>query len=663
MSDSLALFENRLKHVFENPSFLGSPLLTVLDELQVALCASRLDARIVDPEKGSYVISSAAKREWNEDTRKWQLLQEDSDQESNWSLEVASDVLVAPAKIRTALRTSKHTLRVEFKKPFRFKERDNDSTLVEIILWIPDALAGLARTGQTFGSSDDDIQHLLCCMNASLEITRGAVAQLDPLGYDAFKSLEDNDSRTFLAKVFEWLDSWLKGLLTTRTDLDKRKKQLSKYLFLNQFFWVMSSRTADFGSAACPAPTAGLATVMPVFLEQQRDHLKRLFQQPRTFGMTWSWKEASEEISNIRLDSRSLFSAFPADTGLSLYVEDWPGEIVKALPMDPNLSPSQLERFNLFRELTEKAHKSAGREVGLQEGDKLDLFAVPVLVGRDPLFVVTMSLPVRLAARERAELAAHIRALGGMMRSHEQVYEMARCSREREEENSFERKQSVMSRNVLIDRSVSQLVGPIPSTIVNPLRSTLEEAERTQSNKVQVPLNVVREVIQSCEQVLDRAARISERFCGGSKEPIDVIEALHTAIAAIPKSSRPRLHLDYDPVSSWRTLGIRDALTTALSQIIFTASKACAENDPFYIRVRKRLEDPFLAGDVRLEFLENRKAGNRVPFESIANSNEAFSDAHFEVIKANGVIEFDTTVREDEHIFDACCVVKLPIIP
>jgi hypothetical protein len=643
-----------LSDLFADPSFLGSPLLTVLDELQVALDASRLDAAVVEPGKEPSTISSATRRECGEDKRNWKPSdQQGSAQGIAWWLETPDCVLPADTKIRSALSASSRRLRFQFSRPPSFHEGEKNFTLTEITIWIPDSSQLFVKTESAIIPSQVP-SSVIPSINACLELAVQTPVHEDPLqGSRVFGRLA-GDSRTILLGAFEALDRSLKSLLRARGD-----KELSKYLFLNQFFWV-TDRASDPVRPSKPESTSNLATVMPVFLDPQEESLKYFFEKEVDVKPAWpsKWEEAVKWLNNTQLDSRSLFSAFPADTRLSLYVEDWPSEIKKALPTDPTEQPE----FDLFSQLTKNAHQRAGEDVGLKEDGTLNLFAVPVLVGDQPLFVVTMSIPRGLSREERADLAARIRAIGWMMRSHERMYEMARRSKQIEEKALFEHTQIVMSKALDISSYVSQVVELIPATIGNVFREELEKAARMGTDTVELTRQDLRKALRSWDHVLNKANELSQRVAKGNKETIDLTTALQRAISSIPTSFGLNVRVDtHDKRIPYDILGIRGSLDFVLTQIIVTAATQWVDNKQLRIRVGKRYEESFGdEGNVRVEFLDDCAMPGRARFEDIAKGDQYFTAACFEVERMNGVIEFDMQVRDEERSVDACCVVKLP---
>ncbi len=629
MGDSLA---ERLKQVFASPTFLGSPLLTVLDELQVALGASRLDATIVEPEKDPYLISSALARERDADHRDWKGKDDQPASHYDgvqWWWEYPEGNGPARTKVRTALSASNRRLRLTFEKhPRPFQE--NGATLTEMTLWFAQSPGGAA------------VQDIISAANTSLETGANTRPKADPFKEitDPFNGLRDSDSRTFLADAFELFDKWLKGLLRAHRD-----EKMIDYDFLNQFFWVTRAP-----NPAAPADLA-LAQVMPVFLKGQRKRLleerKKLASRPET-----SAESDVEWISNYQLDSCSLFSAFPADTGLSLYVEDWPSE-----PLPTDLSE---ERRQLFGELTKNAHESAAKEVGLGENDKLNLFSVPVLVGRQPLFVTTMSLPLILDPEKRTRLAGHIRALGGIMHLQAKLYDLAsQNKRQQELERELERARSKMSEHALVTDLINKTVGGLPSKTLSLLRNAHAEARRTKIDKCQLDLEDVENVIEGCDEVVRKANELSRQFTIGEDHAIDLAEALKSAIGAIPKSLLSKPDFDHDPPIHWWVKGCREMLVSALVEIIITATEVCSDGQVLKIRLREEYEEFY----VRLEFLDNRAAQGREPFRGLALKHERFNRAHLSLQEMGGV-EFDKPIIESngDKLYSACCVVRLPLI-
>lgn len=624
----LATLQESLKRVLASPTFLGNPLLTVLDAFQVALDAPRIDAKIagkIEP------YSSALKRERNEDTRQWNPSLSGVHDRVHWSLEVAEGGLPPDTRIRKALIASSRRVIFRFEPPLPFQ----DSALTELALWICDS-SGLFADDGTGSIVAEHAAEIIGTLHAAARIVRDAVRQPDPfeeITAALDEPLEGGPSkvRQFLEKLFEQFDQWLKNLLQ-----DQAPSKMPEYDFLNQFFWVI--RQASRSTLEEPA------TVTPVFLARQSVRLTAEGKKRKTSDTE------IESAIRAQLDSCSLFSAFPADTGLSLYVEDWFHE---PLSERPYLQGKELERHKLFRQLTRSAHESAAEAAGLQKQGELNLFAVPVLIGVHPILVIMMSLPQKLTFEQRTNLATHIRFLGGIMYLRAMLCEQ---DRRREREQFFEReRRNIMSEAAVASYIVNDVFGRIPSTIVSPLRDALENGGMSS------PLSSkVKSAIRSWDEIQAEVYTRLKEF-DKAQDTIDLIEALS---AATPYRAEVETHPESP--GPWEVKGGKHSLVFAFHEIITSAVDLHAGGHPLKIQLRESVE--FLIGrSVRVEFLDNRELQNRKPFRAMVSERgeeAVFEIVRHEVKKINGQLDFDQEVNDlkQSALRYACCVVTLPLI-
>jgi hypothetical protein len=631
--------KDRLDQAFASLTFLGSPMLTVLDELQVALNAPRLDAVVVEDNNNQRRISSAVSRESEseEDGREWTETVTGSLHDSrsktgvNWSLEVAAVDVRPGSTIRKGLSACRQRLKFQFDKPFQFDQRH--SSLIELTLWL--------KPGTLPDDSIDssaEAQGFFFVINNALMKGANEGPPANPLNenFEAFEKLADPAARTFLKECFESFDLWLKRLLEAHLDKQNLDKAIVKYDFLNQFFWVTERKPAK---------------VMPVFLGRQWEGLVEQWTRLECSPDPPSHPERGIEwIHTYELDSDSLFSAFPADTGLSLYVEDWPHE---PLSLNPRLPLDKREDRKTFFRLTRNAHEDAARRAGFDTDNRLNLFSVPVLVGGKPLLVVTMSLPIPLDERTRAALAGPIRALGGIMRLHANIYD-------RGKEKSYATKCSRMSNSVTIADVVSRIVGNTPVKVAD-MRSKLEDAERKNTECISARDFV--DAINWCDHVWTNAGRVVAEY-KGTEDEIDLTDALRRANMDVPKS-RP-IRLTPEPSVRYIVKAIPESLDFAFSEIIKRATGLCSEGQSITVRLIETVGKSSPQGVIRIEFLDNRRAGARPLFGTDPESDRDFDVAHRELVKMNGEVEFDQEVLEVDDDSGvrryACCVVSLPLI-
>ena len=621
-----------LKQVFASPTFLGSPLFTVLDELQVALNAPRLDARVIgkaDP------ISSAIKRERDEDDccRTWEPCTPSSVANGmKWWLENTGDHIPVTSTVRKALSASNRRLILEFDPPHKFQEKD--SSLEGITLWIsPDLLPDNGSP-----SLAAEMARIVSVIDVALQIGRTFTPREDPfeeIGY-AFNLDELTDSaeaRISLAKAFERFDKGLKGLITSR---HPEMEAMIKSDFLNQFYWV----TQQHGPSS--------AQVMPIFWERQRSRLlEDLPNLPGAEGEKARVQLQTDAAWVTKYDSRSLFSARPADTGLSLYVEGWTQYV---------LWDRSDELRRLFFALTTKAQKAAAQKAELATG-QLNLFSVPVLVGSRPLFVVQMSLPalsIPVGWELRTELAAHIRELGGIMHWEAQLY---RLRKQGKQEQDVERRLSNASAHMLVNYVVNQVGGHIPSGIMSPLKDALDKANTRGEDSCELPRKVLEGVLATYESVKENAKELLQRYkLEQGAQAIDLIPVLS---AAIPELHRDKTEVEADMDFPWRVKGDRETLILALTVIVETVCNECLADGVLKIKLAADF-DRSTRGNVEIQFLANLASQNGAKnFED----NERIKLVTLGLKSMQGRLEFDRPVRnsnqnESGH---AHCVVVLPL--
>jgi hypothetical protein len=633
-----------LKQVFASPTFVGSPLLTVLDELQVVLNTVRLDAQLRGREDDP--ISSAIKRERDADRRSWTTFAVGTHQKVKWRLEDAESPISPLLKIRKALSESKRRLILEFEIPYQFLEEDTGLTVMT--LWfLPDSV-----TGNNVAFITPSIEQIVSVVNASLQTASEAALPDDPFKEISYafnldeRTDTDREARESLGKAFERFDQGLKSLLARYPRIQEQETQMQEtptremtaYAFLNQFFWVTPKQD-------------GLAHVMPVFLTAQ---YRRLVKEAETLKKQESSSDSSPErdvhsISTYEMDSSTLFSAFPADTGFSLYVEDWPHDRL------PTESPKLRA---LFKRLTWSAHESAAREAGLTD-EKLNLFSVPVLVGRRPLFVVQMSLPVPLKEEMRIELAAHIRELGGVMYWEARVH---RLNKQLKEERRHERSRRHVMQEMLAHYYINKVTGHIPVRIMNPLKDAFQRKGKRENEVCEIPGKILHDVIKECEEEFTRVTALLNRLPSRAHKTINLIEALKRAI---PESHRHEIDIEIEveqPVS-WQVKVVEEFLVLAVNEIVTTILEECTAGGRVKIKLRKKLMT-FSQWNVLVQFHgDHFTQSELLLFEPIAQRSELIGVAVFGLQSMSGRVEYDKSVpgpnQNDSH---AHCIVALPLI-
>jgi hypothetical protein len=565
MSQPWALLPDDILRVLESPTCTASPLYTALDAIQVALSAARIDVKLE-----CSLISSAVERERelltpfeSADSEQLEKLGEDKVKEDLlWKAEKEPIACKAPgSRVRTALGVSNIRWTLAFDPKLAF----GTHKIEQLVLW----------TDNYPTDAPEIVKNIHVALHkAATAVAAGgsrlhSIEKFDRVFADLEKTME---ARRFLAGALAEFDERLRGQLAGR-----QKEQLPEgtleNVFLNQFFWVTGRKDKPSG-------------VTPIFLPKQLDRLR---QQARLLRSNEDEDTIIERMTSYRLDSNSLFSAFPAETSLSVYVQNWLKEPLTEKPEIPN---DQLSRRQLFRDLTSAAHKLAAKDAGLEESEKLNLFCVPVLVGEKPLLVVAISLPVELNAELRGVLASPIRSLGGIMELQSELYTL----------RAFEHQRSTVRHHAIAHSIAHDIVGKIPALTENPLITLLEELERGKSKESNSARRELKEAVKSLQRATEEAGRALEFYHLGFYGTIDLGEALANAIAGIPDSILRKLYIRYEPVNRKIMVnGLQRTLEMAFIELIINAAEACAQT-----------EDPKLTIDVndRVDHVEITFANN-----------------------------------------------------
>jgi hypothetical protein len=583
---ALESLPQQIQRVLDSPTCLSSPFLAVLDSIQVAADALRLDAtmyqkgRIKDP----IPVSSALERERVEAPHEFEQPGEpccgDLGGIGTWRVELAKDVAPKGSNVRTALLRADWRIKLTYDPKLSFGAYE----LAELSLW----------PCENFENTD--VRTLVAAINLSLQeeakLTRRATGSSRIKDIDgAFLDLQDNDeTRQFLVDAFQVFDERLKDLLAVHLNRDQSDSEIVsgaiKNIFLNQFFWVTKRR--ERGNAGNDR-----ATVAPIFLDDQQTLLREVAKE-----IAVPENDAHQVISNYALDSRSLFSAFPADTLLSVYVENWTNE---KLTKDPPLPPEAKRLRAVFRDLTQAAHRRAADKAGLPpgKGDELNLFSVPVLIDEEPFFVAQMSLPVQLKTELRGVLANHIRALGGIMDLHAKLYQLWN------EKSDFVQERMSAQQHSYVRRVVQKWVGTVPIHALNPLN----QAKRTcQNGLCTIATNELKAVSNCIDGAINDARKVLKELGLETSELINLSETLDSALDAIPRwdAAKKRLHIQRPARKGYNVRGIRGRLEHWFREIAIHSAKAWSSSLTITITPRYDDED-FPRGSIEITFRDNRK--------------------------------------------------------
>jgi hypothetical protein len=621
---SLATLLDRIKQVLASPMCLSSTPLTALDELQISLNASRLDATY-EEDQNTVEISSALARERRSDTGlQWETLLKGHDTDADWLVERLSAHDSYENELRTSLRwvstgdqadlqpDGSHSVSIRITITWDNLAPNTQEPCTtkwkSLVVWIK--LADSRSSRLFWRRAIEGIRTIPESCRTLTERVKFSFAERD-LGGST--DIRNDGFRKFLSTAFDRFDERLKWLLLNHGEL---RREALETKFLAQFFWVdrVGRKQGD----------TDLAKVRAIFLPYQRQvlvetatELARPTGRPCEFEIplanpigkqfpvpgdakhkTDAAESAVQLLENFDLDSRSLFSAFPADTSLSVYVEHWPSEeITKANLLK---DPKEQDLRQLFYTLTSMAQRKESKSItsGVADNDKvttgsgsLTLFSVPVVVRDIPLFVVQINSPKPLDSGVREVLASAIRTLGGEIKLHIRTFDYeALDDFDRRHVNSLSLDQFFFLAN--------DLTSGIPLA-AKPLKSALKGA----SDYCSIAKEHVRHLDTVIEQHKNRLEGIKQRLPAYKRETFLIIEGIIAAIRSIPEleyrsdkvERRRKLKIDLDQLregaSDCYVTFERETFQMIVQDIVTKATARCTMDGELSISAKRENPD------------------------------------------------------------------------
>ena len=703
--DALCALPERLKLALASPTCLSGQLFTFLDQLQIALNAIAIKATIGEgyPQPGQRLMrySTVLRRETQSQVYRDMVFDKiilkgsdgDDPFQVDWS--IASRIRAVPpgATSRKILSTANFLMTITWgmlalgdKSVLPGSQPDSPESFDTV------SQKYFQKLGIWVNCSETDNDHLF--WRHAVESIRTAVEiclQMTPVivlseteeGYkkelirfqeqhiDSPEISMRSNARSTIRRVFIDFNERLKWLLKNHAAFPHDALNSP---FLAQFFWVTYARDQS--------DPLSLSQVAPIFLPEQEGRLRE----------NGADDDQLLELNDYTMDSRSLFSAFPADTLMSTYIEQWDKEeISRGQLLPPNSREFRLR--NLFFSLTSKTQRkevksfsstddpiiesddtrgeSTLRGQGTSSTTKhepLNLFTVPVLVGDRPIFVVQINSRSSLPAETRNVLADAVRALGGIVAFRIHFHMLKEFEKHRK--NAVVRAALLYQTSILSDEArglknkYSHLIehksrkdGDIPagsvlSEEIASIKSIIGEFESIGSKlrrKSQIRC-VQNEVVLGTDKPSPISdSRTTEKFSEADKIsiealPFNLAEAIKQAIVRIPMRL---LHGIYIPPPVHQNdkemvKGFRDAFIVAVQNIIVNSAAYKDRDAALFIKSRRTLRYPPEGATTKL--IDRANARIELSFEDNGHAFGYTRDKGIETM--GGLFQADMEIRE-----------------